>query len=123
VAPHANPPLEWSEDTNIRWRIELPGKGHSTPVIWGDHLFVTTAVPYGDALPAKYSGAPGGHDEVPITHRHKFVVMAVNRSDGKILWQRTVREELPHQGGHRMASLGKAHRSFFREAPFCLMQE
>lgn len=105
VAPHANPPVEWSETKNIRWKIELPGKGHSTPVIWGDRIFVTAAVPYGDALSPRDSDAPGGHDELPITHRHKFVVMAVNRRDGKILWERTVREELPHAGGHYTASL------------------
>ncbi len=108
VAPRGNPPVEWSEDRNIRWKIELPGKGHSTPVIWGERVFVTTAVPFGDALPPQYSGAPGGHDEVPITHRYKFMVMAVDRRDGTVLWERTVREELPHQGGHRTASLASA---------------
>ena len=105
VAPDANPPVEWSETKNIRWKIKLPGKGHSTPVIWRERIFITTAVPYGDDLPPIYSGAPGGHDELPITHHHKFMVIAVNRQDGKILWERTVREELPHQGGHYTASL------------------
>ena len=105
VAPHANPPVEWSETKNIRWKIELPGTGHSTPVIWGDRIFVTTAVPYGDALSPRHSGAPGGHDELPIRQRHKFMVIAVNRPDGKILWERTLREELPHAGGHYTASL------------------
>jgi outer membrane protein assembly factor BamB len=108
VAPHAHPPAEWSEEKNIRWKIALPGKGHSTPIIWGHRVFVTTAVPSGEALPPKYSGAPGGHDEVPITHRHKFMVLALDRRDGKILWERTVREEIPHQGGHRTASLASA---------------
>ncbi|MBI4660778.1 MAG: PQQ-binding-like beta-propeller repeat protein [Verrucomicrobia bacterium] len=105
LAPHADPPVEWSETKNIRWKIALPGKGHSTPAVWGDRVFVTTAVPFGDALPPKYSGAPGGHDEVPITHRHKFVVIALDRRNGTILWERTLREELPHQGGHLTASL------------------
>lgn len=108
MAPHAKPPIEWSETKNVRWKIPLPGKGHSTPVVWGDRVFVTTAVPFGEAAPPKYSGAPGGHDEVPITHRHKFMVMAVDRRDGKILWERTVREEMPHQGGHRTASLASS---------------
>jgi outer membrane protein assembly factor BamB len=105
VAPHANPPVEWSEAKNVRWKIALPGKGHSTPIVWGHRVFITTAAPYGEALPAKYSGAPGGHDEAPITHRQKFMLLAVDRRDGKILWDRTLREELPHQGGHHTASL------------------
>ena len=105
VAPHADPPLEWSESQNIRWKVALPGKGHSTPVVWGDRIFVTAAVPYGEAVEPTPSGAVNGHDELPITQRHKFVVTALNRSDGEILWERTVRDELPHAGGHHTASL------------------
>ena len=100
LAPHANPPVEWSESKHIRWKIALPGKGHSTPIVWGDRVFVTTAVPYGEALKPKYSRLPNAHDELAVTHRHKFMVMAVSRRDGNILWERTVREELPHAGGH-----------------------
>ena len=105
VALNSNPPVEWSESKNIRWKIALPGSGHSTPIVWGDRVFVTTAVPYGEALKPKYSGFPRAHDELPTTHRHKFMVMAVSRCDGKILWEQTVRDELPHAGGHHTASL------------------
>ena len=105
VAPHANPPTEWSEEQNIRWKIALPGKGHSTPIIWSDRVFVTTAIAYGQALRSAYSGVPGAHNEIPVTRRHRFVVMGVSRRDGEILWERTVREDLPHAGGHITASL------------------
>lgn len=108
VAPHADPPVEWAEDRNVRWRIALPGKGHSTPIVWGERVFVTAAVPFGDPLPPAYSGAPGGHDEVPVTQRHRFVVLAVDRRDGRLVWERTLREALPHNGGHRTASLASA---------------
>lgn len=105
VAPHADPPVRWSETQNIRWKIALPGRGHSTPIVWGDRVFLTTAVPYGEALKPRYSGAPGAHDNLPITHRHEFVVLAIDRRDGNIVWQRTVSKELPHEGGHNTASL------------------
>jgi len=105
VAPSANPPVEWSESKNIRWKIALPGKGHSTPIVWGDRIFITTAVPYGDALEPRYNTAPGGHDGVPVTKRYRFVVLAVSRRDGKIVWQRTLHTELPHEGGHYTGSL------------------
>ena len=108
VASHADPPVEWSETKNVRWKLALPGKGHSTPVVWGDRVFVSTAAPVGEAFPAKYSGARGGHDEEPITHREKFTVIAVDRRDGKVIWERTVREEIPHQGGHFTASLASS---------------
>ena len=45
VAPHGDPPVQWDEVTNIRWKIAIPGKGLSTPVIWGDQIFLTTATP------------------------------------------------------------------------------
>ena len=92
VAPDADPPLEWSEDKNIRWKIDLPGKGHSTPVVWKNRLFLTTAVPFGPEMPAKYSGWPNAHDEVAITHRIQFKVMAINRQDGNIVWQKILRQ-------------------------------
>ena len=44
VAPNANPPLEWSEDKNIRWKIKVPGKGLASPVIWDNMVFLLTAV-------------------------------------------------------------------------------
>ena len=105
VAPHAKPPVEWSEIKNIRWKTTLPGSGHSTPIIWGDRVFITTAIPYGDALKPRYSKAPGAHDNIPVTHHHKFVVLAVSRRTGKILWQKNVHQELPYEAGHYTASL------------------
>ena len=104
VAPNADPPVEWSESRNVRWKKTLPGRGFSTPIVWGDRVFVTTAVPFGDALEPRYSGAPGAHDNVPVTHRHRFDVLALNRADGSILWQRTVRTRRPHEGGHYTGS-------------------
>ncbi len=105
VAPGANPPVKWSESKNVRWKIALPGKGHSTPIVWGDHIFITTAVPYGSEVEPRYDNAPGAHHSVPVTHPHNFVVLAVRRSDGEKIWQRTVHTELPHEGGHTTGSL------------------
>jgi outer membrane protein assembly factor BamB len=105
TAPQANPPLEWSENRNLRWKLALPGKGHSTPVIWGDRVFVTAAVPFGTSMKPVYDNAPGTHDNVPVTQHHRFMVLAVSRKDGKILWQKSVREEFPHEGGHETGSL------------------
>lgn len=104
VAPYADPPVEWSESKNIRWKISMPGNGHSTPIVWGDRVFITTAVPYGDVLEPRYSDALGSHDNLLVTHHHKFVVLALSRHNGKILWQRVVHKELPREGGHYTAS-------------------
>ncbi|MCE9610654.1 MAG: PQQ-like beta-propeller repeat protein [Chthoniobacter sp.] len=104
VAPHAQPPVEWSEQKNVRWKIPLPGKGHSSPIVFGDRVYLTAAVPVGEQLPPVYDTAPGAHDGVPVTQRHQFVVLAVNRADGRIAWQKVVREEMPHEGGHNTGS-------------------
>jgi len=105
VAPDADPPIEWSETENVRWKVELPGLGHSTPIVFGERVFLTAAVPYGDALPPRPSAAPGNHDNLPVTRRHRFVALALDRGDGRILWQRKLREALPHEQGHHTASL------------------
>ena len=80
VAPRGDPPVTWSENINIRWKVRIPGKGHSTPIVWGDRIFITTAIPYGDVLPARQRHAHGAHDNVPALRRQEFVVMAVSRS-------------------------------------------
>ena len=108
VAPDANPPVTWSETDHIRFKIAIPGKGHSTPIVHGDSIFLTAAIPYGDALEPRFSGRPGAHDNLPVTHQHKFVALAVNRKDGSIRWQNTLHQALPLEGGHNTASLASA---------------
>lgn len=104
VAPHADPPVEWNEKKNIRWKVELPGKGHSTPVVWGERIFLTTAIPYGDPVKPLAGMRPGSHDNRAAVNGQKYTVLAVNRGDGKILWQREVAKAIPHEGGHQTGS-------------------
>src|SRR5262252_5659015 len=47
VSRSANPPVEWSEAKNVRWKIEILGRGSASPVVWGERLFVVTAIPMG----------------------------------------------------------------------------
>jgi len=105
VAPHANPPIQWSETNNIRWKIPLPGQGHASPIVFGDSVYVLAAVPVGEAQKAVLDDAPGVHDSVPVTHRFQFVVLAISRRDGTVLWKKVLREEWPHEGGHVTGSL------------------
>jgi outer membrane protein assembly factor BamB len=105
VAPHANPPVHWSETNNIRWKIPLPGKGHSSPIVFGESVYVLAAVPVGQAQKPVHDDAPGVHDSVPVTHRHQFLALAISRKDGSVLWKKVLREEWPHEGGHQTGSL------------------
>jgi len=105
AAEEANPPFQWSEIKNIRWRVDIPGRGHSTPIIWKDQVFLTTAIPTGMKLPPRYSGAPGAHDNLPVTQKQRYVILSINRKDGKTRWEKTLQEAVPHEGGHNTASL------------------
>lgn len=108
VAPHADPPLKWSEVENIRWKVPLAGKGHSTPIIWGDRIFVTSAVLVGETSAQPAGHRSGDHDNLAEVGRQRFVVLAINRRDGEIVWERTVRKDIPHEGGHRTGSYASA---------------
>lgn len=119
AAPLADPPLEWSETKNVKWKVELPGFGTSTPVIWGGRVFILTAVPTGrkgeaiaseppPAAPASpnsgerqgRAGGGLGRSEKP-TEAYQFTVVCLDRKTGKTLWQKVAREEVPHEGHHK----------------------
>ena len=96
VSRSATPPTDWSETKNIRWKVEVPGRGSSSPVIWGDRMFVQSAVPIG--IDAAASHAPRGG--IRPRDRYRFTVLAIDRRTGKTIWERTAREELPHEATH-----------------------
>jgi outer membrane protein assembly factor BamB len=95
-------PLEWNDTKNIAWRATIPGRGHSSPVIWGDKIFLTTAVPAGDAPASQVQqgsgrGAGGG---AGAGREHKFLVLCLNRNTGKVIWERVAKSATPHEGYH-----------------------
>ena len=109
VAPHGDPPIEWSENKNIRWKTEIPGQGHATPIVWDDIVFVTSAVETNKQIelapieePRRRRGRHG-RSAAPSSV-HQFVIFAINRSDGSIRWQQVAREEVPHEGTHQTGS-------------------
>jgi len=77
-------PTEWSDTKNVAWKLPIAGRGFSTPVIAGKRIFLTTAIPKTDAA-----------------GEHKFVVMALDRDTGKVLWERTAIEAVPHERYHQ----------------------
>lgn len=132
-------PTTWSDTSNIKWKTEIPGKGHSTPAIWGDRIFLTTAVAIGkppevpsttgapqsaNQFQGQQGGQQGGGQQGggqrgqrgpgggagPLVE-HRFDVLALDRKTGKILWQRTAKTATPHEGYHR------AYGSFASNSP------
>ena len=105
VAPNSDPPVEWSETKNVRWKVELPGAGSATPVVWGDKLFVLTAIDTGKKAPGAASvpepPAQGRGMTRPSPGTiHKFEVLCFDRLTGKPVWSKTAVEEMPHEGVH-----------------------
>jgi len=121
AALHGDPPVAWSETKNVKWKVEIPGKGSGTPVIWGDTIFVLTAIPTGKRAPdavadkaattasdtggERRQGPPRG---ITPEFVQRFTILAINRKDGKTLWQRSLREALPHEGTHATSTWASA---------------
>jgi outer membrane protein assembly factor BamB len=154
AAPEGQPPTSWAEDRNVQWKVEVPGFGNSTPVIWGNRIYLATAITEskapaagaaaaerppgggnsavqeqpptgGNAAPAGAAGenqgrrrrggpggfgggGPGGFRNEPPSGKTKFALLALDRATGKIVWQKTAREEVPHEGHHRDGSFASA---------------
>ena len=87
ISADSNVPLTWSDTENLRWKIELPGPGSSSPIVLGDRIFVTCYSGYG--VPK----ASGG--DIKSLQRH---LVCVSRADGTIQWTKTVPGELPEDG-------------------------
>jgi outer membrane protein assembly factor BamB len=101
-APRGDPPVLWSENNNIRWKVPVPGIGHATPIVWGDYIFVLTAVP----AKGKSSKRSDSSDRmVSKGNEYSYEVHAMNRKDGSLIWRRVARVEAPHDGRHDDASL------------------
>ncbi len=104
VAPHANPPLRWAEDRNIKWKVLIPGQGSATPIVWKDHIFILTAVETerkSDRQPRQTSARMRAVRKDPPANYYKFVVMALDRESGRLRWQRTASARVPNEGHHR----------------------
>ncbi len=100
-------PDHWSAEdgTHLRWKQSIPGLSHASPVIWGDRLFVTSAVNARDEDPQFKPGLYG--DGTTASDRdalHRFVLYALDKHSGEILWQRTAYEGVPKAGRHIKAT-------------------
>lgn len=114
VAANATPPTEWSATKNVKWKVQIPGRGSGSPVIWDDQVFVTTAVPVAAktaAVPASLPAQPpqrgqsrsrsrGGRRGSAALQTMQFKLMSFDRATGKLLWEKVATEAKPHEGTH-----------------------
>jgi outer membrane protein assembly factor BamB len=110
ISNEKNLPAEWSPSKNIKWKTPIAGRGHSSPIVWGKYIFVTTAVegePVPGAKAAKHmiEGKEFVHpDSVGADRKHTFKVVALDRDSGKILWESVAWEGTPYDNRHRKSS-------------------
>ncbi len=125
VAPQGNPPSEWSEDKNVKWKIDMPGESTGTPIVWGEQIFLTSAIKTdreGQPAPppaefAETSQEPGVgkrgfrlSGEAP-KNVYEFSVVCFDRATGKQLWRQVANEAVPHEGHHPDGSYASASPS------------
>ena len=118
VAQHGTPPVHWKSQSEVRenvvWAVDIPGNSLSTPVVWGDRIFLLSAVSADQeafvrnvesAAEIKEAGE-WPPDVAPVAQA--FVVMAVSAEDGRLLWKRTAREAVPHESHYLDSSWASA---------------
>lgn len=106
AAVKGNPPVEIGESKNLKWKTPIPGKGHATPIVWGDKIVVQTAVATDEIAPEAPETAGEGSRMAPSQTNliHEFKVLLIDRNNGKILWEKTVEREWPQENTHDLGS-------------------
>jgi len=132
VAAESTYPEEWGPDKNIAWKTEVEGRGHSSPVIWGDYLFLTTSIK-GEQVPGRTAPDHLGFDLKPgylhpdseaVDYKHALKVLAYDSRTGKLRWQQTAYDGLMYDNRHKsntyasptIATDGKLLYAFFEAA-------
>lgn len=124
IADEASLPERWSRTENVSWAADIPGRGWSSPIVWGDRIFITTAISpgafkapstgiFGNDYAAELSKQGLSDEEVMkrVVNRDielagetedvRYVVMALRKSDGNVLWEREAHRGRPPGGRHR----------------------
>ncbi len=117
ASENATPPVEFGLDKNLKWKTPIPGKGHSSPIVWDGRIYVMTAIDTAAANKTEVAGSEaadtppaqgergsrrgrGGMSRGAPTSKFDFNVVCVDQATGKIVWNKTVVSAVPHEGGH-----------------------
>jgi outer membrane protein assembly factor BamB len=100
VSTAAKPPIEWDYKQNIKWKVELAGKGSGSPVIWNDRVFVVTAISEGGGQSEQAAPRRGRRPRSRPTSKTQCQLHCYNRANGELIWKKTAVTTVPHEGGH-----------------------
>jgi outer membrane protein assembly factor BamB len=102
-SPLGDPPLHWDQKTNVKWKAPLSGRGSATPIVWQNSIFIATAIDTGgkpdSSMPLSLDPKFEKRTQSPGTI-HQFVVLCIDRRNGRTRWQRIATEQVPHEGHH-----------------------
>jgi outer membrane protein assembly factor BamB len=109
VADGMRLPDTWdiTSGTHIKWKIAIPGLAHSSPIVWGDRLFVTSAVssrPDASFRPGLYGDGDASDDRTP----QRWMIFAIDRQSGKIVWERVAHQGTPREKRHIKSTYASA---------------
>jgi outer membrane protein assembly factor BamB len=99
VVPSAKPPLHWDQETNIHWKVPVPGEGSATPIVWGDRIYVISAIATDRTAEQPVEPNPDAYTKPPGVY-YQFVVLCFDLRDGHIIWQHVANEAVPREGHH-----------------------
>ena len=99
-----NLPEVWSAEENIEWKTDIPGRGWSSPVVWGDKIFLTTSVNLGETEKIKKGLYFGGDRPEPPQSEHQWMVYCLNLTNGDVIWKRLIHEGQPRTSIHLKSS-------------------
>ena len=94
VADNPGFPEHWSTNENVAWKVEVSGRGWSSPIVWGDRVFVTTVLSQGE-MEAPKKGLYFGGERKPPTDIHRWMVYCVDFKTGKVRWEQEVKKGPP----------------------------
>jgi outer membrane protein assembly factor BamB len=99
VVEDARLPDKWSDKDNVAWKTEIAGVGWSSPVVWGDRIYVTSVIDTG-SLEKPKKGLYFGGERPPSKDEHRWMVYAVDFKTGKIVWQQEAHKAVPDAPHH-----------------------
>ena len=101
ISTEKNLPLKWNEDEGVKWKIPIPGTGHSSPIVWQGRVFVTTAVAEDPNVETFRGGVfMGGDRSKPDESEYAYRVICLDADQGDVLWSKAVTKQRPSTPRH-----------------------
>lgn len=106
IGTNAALPDRWSATENVAWKTDLPGRSWSSPIVWGDRIFLTAVVSSGASEEPKKGLYFGGNRPEPPKSEHEWRVLCLDLATGKVQWEKTVHRGAPQTPIHLKSSYG-----------------